>query len=85
MHNRINEATLLEVGSALGRLVGAESALTTLDISDCKLGDAGLSPLVDALLGNTRLRRLVCGDNDATLALEARLASIRASTSLRIE
>ena len=75
--NDINLANLLPIGAALGRLVGANSALTALDVSECKLGDAGLSPLVDALPGNTRLQRLSCGHNGVTPALEARLAAIR--------
>ncbi len=45
--------------AALGALVAADApALHTLDLSFCRLGDAGLGPLVDALPHNTHLRTL---------------------------
>jgi hypothetical protein len=73
-------------GAALGTLVAANApALTELDVSGCRLGDAGMAPLVDALPGNTHLRKLTCDGNGAreAFARERLLPAVRANTGLR--
>jgi hypothetical protein len=74
------------IGAALGALVAADApALTELEISDCRLHDAGLGPLVDALPRNTHLRSLNITSNGITeaFAAERLLPAVRANTSLR--
>lgn len=72
-------------GAALAALVAANAqALTSLNLSNCGLGDEGLRPLVGALAGNTALRSLDIRANDVTRALAVPLlAAVRANTSLR--
>jgi hypothetical protein len=53
--------------AALAALVAADTpALHTL--RECRLGDAGLGPLVDALAHNTHLRVLQYGRNELSEA-----------------
>jgi hypothetical protein len=53
-------------------------------VSVCNLGGEGLRPLVDALPGNTALRRLRCRFNDVSPPFASSLvAAVRANTSLR--
>jgi hypothetical protein len=71
------------VGASLAALVAG--ALTELHISNCRLGDAGMAPFVNALAGNTHLRKLSCfcnGISDA-FARDVLLPAVRANTSLR--
>jgi hypothetical protein len=54
-----NPETAAAAGAALGALVAADApVLTELSISHCRLGDAALGPLVDALPRNKHLRSL---------------------------
>jgi hypothetical protein len=79
-------AALAPAFAALGALVAADAAaLTLLDVSYCELGDAGLTPLFDALPGNTHLRVLVCGDNGLSRAFARGrlLRAVRANAALR--
>jgi hypothetical protein len=71
LHNNRSEeaAQRVAAGRMLSALVAANApALTSLDISNCQLGDAGLAPLVDALPSNTHLRTLRCAGNDFSVA-----------------
>jgi hypothetical protein len=71
-------------GAALARLLESAS-LRTLHIQCCQLGDAGMRPVLAALRRNTRLRTLVCFDNDmsAAFARGVLLPAVRANTGLR--
>jgi hypothetical protein len=75
----------LAVGQALGRLVAAESALTSLDVGWCHLSDAGFSPLFTALAQNMTLRTLLLPSNAISreCARDVILPAVRANTSLR--
>jgi Ran GTPase-activating protein (RanGAP) involved in mRNA processing and transport len=75
----------LAVGEALGRLVAAESALTSLNLNTCRLGDAGVGPLFTALAHNTTLHTLDLSYNSISreCAREMVLPAVRANTSLR--
>lgn len=94
-NNNVPKKHRAAVGAALSALVAANArALTSLNLSGCRLQDAGLGPLVDALPSNTVLRSLNC-----QLALEQRwrfdddvliqqcavrlLAAVQANTGLR--
>ena len=71
---------------ALVRLVAANTpALTSLNVSNCKLLDAGLGPLVDALARNTHLRELRMSDNEmsADFARDRLLPAVRGNVGLR--
>jgi hypothetical protein len=73
-------------GAALGALVAANApALTELDICGCHLNDVGMAPVMAALVANTHLRALTCGDNNITeaFARDMLLPAVRANTSLR--
>jgi hypothetical protein len=56
-----------------------------LDVSGCRLFDAGLGSWLDALPANTHLRTLSCGDNEESEAFvcERLLPAVRANSSLR--
>jgi hypothetical protein len=72
--------------TALGALVAANApALRQLSFSLCRLGDAVVAPLVDALPGNTHLRALDVGGNNISdeFARTHVLPAVRANTSLR--
>jgi len=73
------------VGEALGRLVAAESVLTSLDLECCRLGDAGVGPLFAALAHNTMLQKLELAENAISreCARDVVLPTVRANTSLR--
>jgi hypothetical protein len=84
--NPINEVDQAATGAALGTLVAANApALTDLDVSWCRLGDAGLRPLFDALPANTHLTELTCSGNALTDAcvFDTLLPAVRANGSLR--
>ena len=73
-------------GAALGALVAANApALQELDLHSCNLGDAGLGPLMDALLQNTHLRVLDCSNTGMSeeFARDCFLPAVQANTSLR--
>jgi hypothetical protein len=78
-----HESDRVLIGAALGALVAANApALTFLDISYNRLGDAGLLPLFQALRANTNLRVLNCEWNTVRGAgAAALLASVRAGAS----
>ncbi len=60
-------AALAAAGAALGALVAANApALRQLNLRGCRLTDAALGPLVDALPANTHLRVLDCSANTIT-------------------
>jgi hypothetical protein len=74
-------------GGALARLVAADApALRSLTASHCRLGDAGLAPLCEALKGNTHLRELRVSGNHCSAAFvrDALLPAVRANASLRV-
>jgi hypothetical protein len=83
--NRVDHVTSPAVGGALAALVAADSALQTLNVYHCNLGDDAVRPLFAAVAGSTRLRTLICCDNgiSANCAREAVLPAIQANTSLR--
>jgi hypothetical protein len=78
-------------GAALGALVAANSpALHELAASWSGFGDEGWGPLVDALPGNTHLRKLNLADDDEegqgiseAFARDRLLPAVRANASLR--
>jgi hypothetical protein len=72
----------LAIGQALGRLVAAESALTSLDVACCGLGDVGVGPLFAALAQNTTLK-LESNGISRECARDVVLPAVRANTSLR--
>jgi hypothetical protein len=73
------------IGQALSRLLAAESALTSLGVGDCILGDAGFSPLFTALAQNMTLRSLLLPGHAISreCARDVILPAVRANTSLR--
>ena len=74
------------LGNALGALLAANApALTRLDVSDCRLGDAALTALFDGLRANTHLQHLDVSGNDASRAAtrNALLRAVRACGSRR--
>ena len=73
-------------GAAIAALVAADApALTTLDLYACRLGDAGLAPILEALLRNTHLHMLSVRGNGMTadFARQRLLPAVVANTSLR--
>jgi hypothetical protein len=86
VNNEVQAAAAPAAGAALGALVAANApALSTLNVSFCFLGDAGLAPLLDVLPRNTHLRKLRClgSGMSAAFARDTFLPAIRANTSLR--
>jgi hypothetical protein len=74
------------VGTALGALLFLTApALTELDVSGCKLGDAGMARLCMALPANTHLRKLTCKDNGTSddFARNTLLPAVHVNTGLR--
>jgi hypothetical protein len=72
-------------GAAFGALIAANApALTQLDVSFSRLGDAGLRPLLVALRGITHLRELNVSVNgmDEAFTADVLLPAVRANTSL---
>jgi hypothetical protein len=82
-----NVADQAAAGAALGALIAADApALEQLLISDSRLGDAALRPLLEALPANTHLRVLEIRLNDPmseAFAADVLLPAVRANTSLR--
>jgi hypothetical protein len=78
--NSSSQEDKVAVGEALGRLVAADSALRSLNMSYCHLGDDGLRPLFAAVAQCTRLRMLECGHNDMSFEFAR---AIRSNASLR--
>jgi hypothetical protein len=74
-------------GAVIAALVAANApALHTLDVSHCRLGDAGMGLLVDALPQNNHLRMLVCAGGIGMTEGFMRnrlLPAVQANTSLR--
>jgi hypothetical protein len=84
-HNSVREAQPAAF-AALGALAAANApALTKLDVSYSRLGNAGLRPLFEALRTNTHLHELnVAGNNmSAAFSRNVLLPAVRANTSLR--
>ena len=73
------------VGEALGRIVVAESALESLALDFCALGDEGARPFFDAVAKSATLSYLACGENriSRACACETILPAVRANESLR--
>jgi hypothetical protein len=86
-HNTTGTPALQAIaGALLAALVVANApALRTLNTSHCRLGDAGLGLLVDALPQNNHLRMLVCERNEITEGfVRNRLRpAVQANASLR--
>jgi hypothetical protein len=79
-------AAAAALAAALGALVAADApALRQLLLTGCALGDAGTTPLAEALAGNTHLRALdlVFGDTSEAWARGVLLPAVRANTGLR--
>jgi hypothetical protein len=71
LFNPAAPAVVAVVGAALAALVAANARpLHELHLRDCRLGDAGLGPLANALPHNTHLRMLDCTDNELSEAFE---------------
>ena len=73
-------------GAYLGALIAADApALTELALNDCRLGEAGLGALCDALPNNKHLQVLLIRDNPvpAGFMRSRLLPAVRANTSLR--
>jgi len=66
-NNPLSAVGDLAIGEALGRLVTADSALTSLDVSSCGLGHDGSRPLFAAIARGARLRELSCSYNRMNL------------------
>jgi hypothetical protein len=83
--NYVDAVAAPTAGAALAALVAANSALQSLDVCGCNLGDDAARPLFAAVADSTRLRTLDCRFNDisAECAREAVLPAIQANTSLR--
>jgi len=83
--NRPTENNRVTVGEAMGRLVTADSALRSLDMSYCRLGNEALRPLFAAVAQSTRLRELDSAHNDISskFARHLVLPAIRSNASLR--
>jgi hypothetical protein len=83
--NSVDAVAAPAVGAALAALVAATSALQSLKVTCCRLGDDAARPLFAAVAGSTRLSELCCGENDisAECAREAVLPAVQANTSLR--
>jgi len=81
--NPVSKEGDVDVGAALGRLLAAESALHSLDVSYC-LGDDGLRPLFAAIAQSTGLRELTCrySDMSAEFARDVVLPAIQRNVSL---
>lgn len=73
------------VGVALNAIVDANSALTSLDVSDCYLRDFNISPLFRAVARSTRLRSLFCKENyiSTECANDVVLPAVQINASLR--
>ena len=74
-------------GAAIAALVAADSpALTTLNMFNCGLGDAGLAPIFEALPRNTHLLELSLRMNDMTAEFvqQRMIPAVTANTSLRV-
>jgi hypothetical protein len=74
------------LGAALGALIAADApALHTLDCTCKNIGDAGLTPIVQALALNRHLHtlKIVVNDMSDAFAREQLLPAVRANTTLR--
>jgi hypothetical protein len=82
-----NVADQAAAGAALGALIAANApALQQLSISDSRLREAALRPLLEALPANTHLRELDIRMNDPmseAFAADVLLPAVRANRSLR--
>jgi hypothetical protein len=85
--NRADTADVRVVAAAtLGAVVAANApALHSLDIANCRLSDAGVEALVNALARNTHLHTLRCPDNliSEAFAHDVLLPAVQANASLR--
>ena len=73
------------VGAVLGGMVSGQfgcMSLTTLDVADCSLTDVGLTPLVSALPGNTKLCTLSLGKLTKEFHSDKLFPAIQANESL---
>jgi hypothetical protein len=87
-NNHVPAAHRAAAGAALGALVAANApALQELDAAYSWLADEGLGPLVDALPGNTHLRKLLLSEEahgmSEAFARDRLLPAVRANASLR--
>jgi hypothetical protein len=84
--NSVDATHATAAGASLGALIAANApALERLSVSHCRLNDAALRPLFDALPANTHLRELDISHSNmtATFARDVLLPAVRANTSLR--
>jgi hypothetical protein len=84
-HNTPGTSGLQAIAVLAALAVANTPALHTLDISHCRLGDAGMGLLVDVLPQNNHLRTLLCGGNDMTEGFMRNrlLPAVQANASLR--
>jgi hypothetical protein len=80
----VNDDNRVEAGAMLASLVAADT-LTSLHLSGCALGDAGLAPLIHALTRCARLRDFSTFGNRITagFARDVLPPAVRACASLR--
>jgi hypothetical protein len=73
------------VGAALGALIAHSPKLQLLDIMFCRLGDAGMGPIMDALPHARCLHMLECRENHMSrhFARTRMLPAVRACAPLR--
>jgi hypothetical protein len=84
-YNDVTMPALQPVAVLAALVVANVPALHTLDISYCRLGDAAMGMLVDALPQNNHLRTLKCAGNDMTEGFirNRLLPAVQANASLR--
>ena len=72
-------------GRALGALLATNLlSLRSLLVSDCRLGDEGVAPILDGLAANTHLHTLHCDENLVSEAFKCnRLAPALAALAAR--
>lgn len=69
-----------EAGEAIGSaLASGNSTLASIELNDCKLGDAGAVALAKGLATNTTLTKLFLGNNGITAAGARAIAAVLAS------
>ena len=83
--NRSATADRRAVGAALGRLLAVQSPLESLDVRTCSLGDAGVTPLFEALAHGATIQSLRVNGSGISRACarDVVLPAVRANASLK--